>query len=118
MRPEDLREFLPYQRATVALKARDLDDAEGAKRPFPSPGTVSGVVRHRTGVERHRFRAASESSGHKSRARGGRNCRSQRERLLRGRAPASLRDAILPPPLNRAALHRPQGPSPSAWVSR
>ncbi len=43
--------FLEYQRSTVSPKARGLGNEDAAKRLLPSLSTVTGLVRHLTGVE-------------------------------------------------------------------
>jgi uncharacterized damage-inducible protein DinB len=52
-----LREFLDYQRATLAMKCQDLSDDDLRRAAVPSSGlSLLGLVRHLAEVEREWFR--------------------------------------------------------------
>jgi uncharacterized damage-inducible protein DinB len=52
-----LREFLDYQRATLAMKCQDLSDDDLRRTAVPSSGlSLLGLVRHLVEVEREWFR--------------------------------------------------------------
>ncbi|WP_130799846.1 DinB family protein [Streptomyces otsuchiensis] len=60
---ETLRGFLDYQRATLAMKCRGLDDDALRQRSMPpSTLTLLGLVRHLAEVERAWFRRVFEDN--------------------------------------------------------
>jgi hypothetical protein len=50
---ETLTQLLDFLRATVVMKATGVSDDQAAAHPIPASAlTVSGIVKHLTGVER------------------------------------------------------------------